>query len=76
MQAPPSPGERYALPARSLTQALNLLYLDLNAAGSDFRSALQVSAAWTIACVWSVDAVLAVLETHLPNAFDWSALVP
>src|SRR5436305_10259817 len=39
--APPSSGEHYDVPARALTQALNLLYLDLKAAGSDFRSALQ-----------------------------------
>lgn len=60
----------------AFTQALNLLYLDLKAAGSDFRSVLQVCAAWTTACVWAVEAAVAVLETHLPNAFDWSALVP
>src|SRR5437764_10906226 len=74
--APPSSGEHYDVAARALTQALNLLYFVLKSAGTDFRSALQVSAAWMIACVWAVEAVLAVPETHLPNASDRSAFVP
>jgi hypothetical protein len=54
----------------------NVPYFVLNATGSAFCSDWQERAALTTACPCAVDVAFAVLETHMPKAFDPSAFVP